>query len=220
MSPSFRRARPSWFVSARPAAQAPLRLRSAGVTGVDSPIVNAADFVSLTPRRARFPHTPRRSPAVSPRGFRAVSCPSFQGLSGTTDPLRPLEIVGSSVYRCDMRQSSSSRYPRTPPVPDRHAGDMRGFENRYAAGMRSDVSRQLSRRLRPRCSPTGYTAPSAFCPKRRRTVFRRTWLGYSIPDKRVTVLNHDIRQPMSILRDRDCLRGGAPIPPSRQPGPA
>ena len=60
----------------------------------------------------------------------------FQGLAGIPDPLRPLENVGPSVYRCGMRQSSSSRALPIPHVPDRHAGDMRQSGHRYTSDMR------------------------------------------------------------------------------------
>ena len=49
----------------------------------------------------------------------------IQGLAGLCGPLRPLENVGPSVYRCGMRHSSSSRALPLPPGPDHHAGGMR-----------------------------------------------------------------------------------------------
>ena len=164
MSPALRRARPSRFVSARPAAHTPRQLRSAGFSGVDFPIAHTSRIVVLTRRGGLRAHTPRRSPAVSPRGSRAVSCPSFQGLSGTPDPLQPLEIVGSSVYRCGMRQSASSRHLPLPPVPDRHAGDMRKCRDRYTSDMRgASSSRGLLSitGIRPTCA--GLPASSPIC---------------------------------------------------------
>ena len=140
MPPARCQARPSRFVPARPAAHTPRRLRSAGFSGVDFPIAHTSRIVLLTRRGGLRGHTPRRSPAVFSRGSRAVSCPSLQGLSGTPDPLRPLEIVGSSVYRSDMRQSSSPRHLPIPPVPDRYAGDMRGSGDRYTSDMRGASS--------------------------------------------------------------------------------
>ena len=163
MSPALRRARPYRFVSARPAAQAPRRLRSAGFSGVDFPIAHTSRIVVLTRRGGLRAHTPRRSPAVSPRGSRAVSCPSFQGLSGTPDPLRPLEIVGSSVYRCGMHRLSSSRHPELPPVPDRHAGGIRRFRDRHTTAMRSASSSRafLSMTgMRPACAELPAVGPS------------------------------------------------------------
>ena len=65
----------------------------------------------------------------------------FQGLGGICGPLRPLENVGPSVYRCGMRQSSSSRALPIPPVPDRHAGDMRRIRDRNTAAMRQSGRR-------------------------------------------------------------------------------
>ena len=65
----------------------------------------------------------------------------FQGLAGLRGPVTPLENVGPSVYRCGMRQSSSSRALPIPPVPDRHAGDMRRIRDRNTVAMRQSGHR-------------------------------------------------------------------------------
>ena len=79
----------------------------------------------------------------------------FQGLPGTNDPFRALEIVGPSVYRCDMRELSSPGVPATPPVPDRHARDTRRSRDRYTGSMRAASS------YRGRLSMTGMRAACA-----------------------------------------------------------
>ena len=136
MPPSLRRARPSRFVSPTTHTQAPWWLRSAALAGSDSPSKMLSGS-ALSLRRSRRFLTPH---AVNcGRLGRLIEHPS-RGLAGIPEPLRPLEDVGPSVYRCGMRQSSSSRALPIPHVPDRHADDMRQFGHRYTAGMRGAPS--------------------------------------------------------------------------------
>ena len=65
----------------------------------------------------------------------------FQGLAGLRGPVTPLENVGPSVYRCGMRDSSSSRALPLPPGPDRHAGGMRRIRDRNTVAMRQSGRR-------------------------------------------------------------------------------
>ena len=115
------------------AAQAPLRLTSAGFSGVDLPDLPCIVNGLSDPPGGPWVSHPTQVPCGIVRGSHV---PHFQGLSGTNGPLRPLETVGPSVYRFDMRETSSSGPLATPPVHHRHAKDMRRFRDRYTRDMR------------------------------------------------------------------------------------
>ena len=197
------------------------------------------------PRR-RFPHRkvsrfrtsdpPGRASGSHPTqvscGCVRGSCvPVFGGLSGTSGPLRPLEIVGPRVYRCGMRRPSSSGALATPPVPGRHADDTRRFRDRYTSDMRKSGGRHALHGDHPRVPrPSGAPGRRAFRPaaprfsplsrgagRWRPLVFVGRGRGIGAKDRPGIVRKRGGRRPVRLVRHRDCLPTGAATVPLRQP---
>ena len=126
----------------RPPRRAPPLKRRGGSPPPGSPASippsKMQQIQGLGPAGAGFGVTPHASRCS--RLGRPIEHP-FQGLGGICGPLRPLENVGPSVYRCGMRDSSSSRALPIPPSPDRLAGDMRRIRDRNTAAMRQSGHR-------------------------------------------------------------------------------
>ena len=130
--------------AALPATQSPWRLPSAGFAGVDSPVASRADSRPLTPRRARFSHTPRIDDAGVPPGPLPCPCGVFRGLPG------PCGCWSERVSRATRRPSPPC--PRLdPPATPRNSRATRRVSDcvrRVSPETRAQLAR-VAQGLRP-----------------------------------------------------------------------